>query len=317
MKLSLIVPCYNEEDNVEAFYEATRQAFAHKEFSYEIIFVNDGSKDLTQKKLQTIYEKKEENIVVVNFSRNFGKEAAIYAGFQKSSGDLVTIIDADLQQRPEIVLDMMEILDRDESIDCVAAYQEKRNEGKMISFLKKMFYKMINKTTEIEFHEGASDFRTFRRNMVNAILNLPEYYRFSKGIFSWIGFNTYYIPYTAEERNAGTSKWSVRKLFKYAMEGFISFTTFPLKIATGIGVFTSFCAIVYLIVVVIQKLCFGNPVPGYPTIVVLILLLGGIQLIILGIMGEYIARMYVQEKNRPIYIERETLDYKKNRLDLN
>ena len=178
---------------------------------------------LTQKKLQTIYEKKEENIVVVNFSRNFGKEAAIYAGFQKSSGDLVTIIDADLQQRPEIVLDMMEILDRDESIDCVAAYQEKRNEGKMISFLKKMFYKMINKTTEVEFHEGASDFRTFRRNMVNAILNLPEYYRFSKGIFSWIGFNTYYIPYIAEERNAGTSKWSVRKLFKYAMEGFISF----------------------------------------------------------------------------------------------
>ena len=211
----------------------------------------------------------------------------------------MTVIDADLQQRPEIVVKMVKILLENEEYDCVAAYQEERHEGKMVGGLKNMFYKIINKTSEIEFYPGA-------------ILSLPEYHRFSKGIFSWVGFNTCYIPYIAEERNAGETKWSVSKLFKYAIEGFISYTTFPLKIATGIGLFTSLCAIIYLFVVVIQKLCFGNPVPGYPTIVVLILLLGGIQLTILGIIGEYLARMYIQGKHRPIYIEKKLLDYKKD-----
>jgi len=313
MKLSLVVPCYNEEDNVYEFYNTVKNVFDNQEYDYEIVFVNDGSKDHTQERLEEIYGMDSSKTVVVNFSRNFGKEAAMYAGFQKATGDLVTVIDADLQQRPEIVVDMVAFLQQHEKYDCVAAYQEERSEGKVVSFLKKMFYKLINKTTDVEFYPGASDFRTFRRKMVDAILSLTEYYRFSKGIFSWVGFETYYIPYKAEERNAGVTKWSVRKLFKYAIDGFVSFTTFPLKIATGLGIFTSFCAIVYLIVVVIQKLCLGNDVAGYPTIVVLILLLGGVQLTILGIIGEYIARMYVQQKNRPIYIEKEVLRHKEEK----
>ena len=295
MKLSLVVPCYNEEDNIRDFYHAAKHVF--------------------DAELEKVFNLHEASVVVETFSRNFGKEAAIYAGFQKATGDLITVIDADLQQRPETVAKMVKILLDNEEIDCVAAYQEKRQEGKLVSKLKDMFYKIINRTSEIEFFPGASDFRTFRRSVVDAVLSLPEYHRFSKGIFSWVGFNTCYIPYTAEKRNAGETKWSINKLFRYAVEGFISYTTFPLKIATGLGLFTSLCAIIYLFVVVIQKLCIGNPVPGYPTIVVLILLLGGIQLTILGIIGEYLARMYIQEKHRPIYIEKKLLDYKKNQSE--
>lgn len=312
MKLSLVVPCYNEEENIRDFYNAARQVFEAEDYEYELVFVNDGSRDRTQEELEKVFALREANVIVETFSRNFGKEAAIYAGFQKATGDFITVIDADLQQRPETVVKMVKILLDNEEFDCVAAYQEKRQEGKFVSKLKDLFYRLINRTSEIEFYPGASDFRTFRRPVVDAILSLPEYHRFSKGIFSWVGFNTCYIPYTAEKRNAGETKWSISKLFKYAVEGFISYTTFPLKIATGLGLFTSLCAIIYLFVVVIQKLCVGNPVPGYPTIVVLILLLGGIQLTILGIIGEYLARMYIQEKHRPIYIEKKLLDYKKN-----
>ena len=312
MKLSLVVPCYNEEENIRDFYNAARQVFEAEDYEYELVFVNDGSRDRTQEELEKVFALREANVIVETFSRNFGKEAAIYAGFQKATGDFITVIDADLQQRPETVVKMVKLLQDNEEFDCVAAYQEKRQEGRVVSKLKDLFYRLINRTSEIEFYPGASDFRTFRRPVVDAILSLPEYHRFSKGIFSWVGFNTCYIPYTAEKRNAGETKWSISKLFKYAVEGFISYTTFPLKIATGLGLFTSLCAIIYLFVVVIQKLCVGNPVPGYPTIVVLILLLGGIQLTILGIIGEYLARMYIQEKHRPIYIEKKLLDYKKN-----
>lgn len=315
MKLSLVVPCYNEEENIRDFYNAAKHVFDAEEYEYEIVFINDGSRDKTQEELEKVFNLHEASVVVETFSRNFGKEAAIYAGFQKATGDIITVIDADLQQRPETVAKMVKILLDNEEIDCVAAYQEKRQEGKLVSKLKDMFYKIINRTSEIEFFPGASDFRTFRRPVVDAVLSLPEYHRFSKGIFSWVGFNTCYIPYTAEKRNAGETKWSINKLFRYAVEGFISYTTFPLKIATGLGLFTSLCAIIYLFVVVIQKLCIGNPVPGYPTIVVLILLLGGIQLTILGIIGEYLARMYIQEKHRPIYIEKKLLDYKKNQSE--
>ena len=312
MKLSLVVPCYNEEENIRDFYNAARQVLEAEDYEYELVFVNDGSRDRTQEELEKVFALRESNVIVETFSRNFGKEAAIYAGFQKATGDFITVIDADLQQRPETVVKMVKLLQDNEEFDCVAAYQEKRQEGRVVSKLKDLFYRLINRTSEIEFYPGASDFRTFRRPVVDAILSLPEYHRFSKGIFSWVGFNTCYIPYTAEKRNAGETKWSISKLFKYAVEGFISYTTFPLKIATGLGLFTSLCAIIYLFVVVIQKLCVGNPVPGYPTIVVLILLLGGIQLTILGIIGEYLARMYIQEKHRPIYIEKKLLDYKKN-----
>ena len=235
MKLSLVVPCYNEEENIRDFYHAAKHVFDAEEYEYEIVFINDGSRDKTQEALESVFNLHEACVVVETFSRNFGKEAAIYAGFQKATGDFITVIDADLQQRPETVARMVKILQDNEEFDCVAAYQEKRQEGKLVSKLKDMFYKIINRTSEIEFFPGASDFRTFRRPVVDAVLSLPEYHRFSKGIFSWVGFNTCYIPYTAEKRNAGETKWSINKLFRYAVEGFISYTTFPLKIATGLG----------------------------------------------------------------------------------
>lgn len=313
MKLSLIVPCYNEAENIDAFYREVKKVFDGKPYDYEILFINDGSKDDTQKELERIYAERSANVVVINFSRNFGKEAGMFAGFQKACGELVTVIDADLQQRPEIVAKMVEILDEQEEYDCVAAYQEHRNEGKIMTGCKSLFYKMMSWVGDTEFHKDASDFRTFRRNMVEAILSLPEYHRFSKGIFSWVGFPTCYIPYVAEERHAGVTKWSFKKLMKYAVDGFISYTTFPLRIATFVGGFTSVCAVFYLISVLIEKLCFGIAVPGYTTIVVLLLVLGGLQLTILGIIGEYLARIYIQGKNRPIYIERKHLDYKEEK----
>lgn len=312
MKLSLIVPCYNEQDNVELFFQTTSEVLQNTHISYEIIFVDDGSKDHTYNNLNRLYEKYPELISVISFSRNFGKDAAIYAGLKHSKGDYVAIIDADLQQRPEVVVDMIKFLDIHPEYDVVAAYQQTRIEGKTMSGLKNMFYKLINRVCDIEFYSGASDFRTFRRKVVAAILSLPEYFRFSKGIFSWVGFETYYMPYTVQERHSGESKWSFKKLLKYALEGFISFTTFPLTIATYLGASISIISIIYMMVVIIQKIFFSIDLPGYPTIVVLILLLGGIQLMILGIIGEYIARIYIQGKNRPIYIEKNYLQAKKD-----
>ena len=302
MKLSLVVPCYNEEGNVKKFFDSVNTAFENKIQEYEFIFINDGSKDNTRNKLKELLSESTHPIKIVDFSRNFGKEAAIFAGLQNTEGDLVTIIDADLQQRPEIVVDMVSFLDEHTEYDCVAAFQEKRMEGKLMSFVKNVFYKLINHISEIDFKNGASDFRTFRRSMADAILNMPEYFRFSKGIFSWVGFETYYMPYMVEERYSGETKWSVKKLIKYAIEGFISFTTFPLKVATFLGFFTSFIAIAYLLVVIFQKLFWGIDIPGYATIICLILLLGGVQLLVLGIIGEYLSRMYIQGKNRPVYI---------------
>ncbi len=314
MKLSLIIPCYNEQDNIFPFFEETAKAF--KELpkaikSLEFIFVNDGSSDLTSQRLKELYSSYSSVVSVVEFSRNFGKEAAMLAGLRHAQGDFVTIIDADLQQRPELVVQMIKHLLENEDCDMVAAYQDKRIEGKFMSFMKKCFYKCINMTSETEFFQGASDFRTFRKKVTDAILSLPEYYRFSKGIFSWIGFNTYYMPYTAEERYSGESKWSFYKFVKYALDGIIAFTTLPLKIATGAGVFTFIASILYMFVVIIQKIFFGVDVPGYATIVVLILFLGGLQLLLLGVVGEYLARTYIQGKNRPVYIEKEVLKAKK------
>ncbi len=306
MKLSLVVPCYNEEKNVSLFYDAVKSDFSSADFDYEIVFVNDGSKDGTFKELQKLCAG-DIPVKIVNFSRNFGKESAMYAGLKESEGDYVTIIDADLQQRPSIALDMVNMLDNEPEYDCVAAYQEERKESKLLVFFKNSFYKLINKFSDTEFIQGASDFRTFRRPMVEAILSMDEYFRFSKGLFSWVGFNTKFIPYEVEERATGTSKWSFKKLFKYALEGILAFTTAPLRIATLIGLFSSFLSIVYLVIVVIQKLFFGIAVAGYATIVVLILLIGGLQLCGLGIIGEYIARTYIQTKNRPIYIAKNVI----------
>lgn len=306
MKLSLVVPCYNEEKNVSLFYQAVKNDFSGVDFDYELVFVNDGSKDGTFKELQKLCEG-DLPVKIVNFSRNFGKESAMYAGLRESEGDYVTIIDADLQQRPSIALDMVRMLDSEPDYDCVAAYQESRRESKLLVFFKNSFYKLINKFSDTEFVQGASDFRTFRRPMVEAILAMDEYFRFSKGLFSWVGFNTKFIPYKVEERATGDSKWSFKKLFKYALDGIFAFTTAPLRFATIIGLLTSFLSIIYLIVVVIQKLAFGIPVAGYATIVVLILLLGGIQLCCIGIIGEYIARTYIQTKGRPIYIAKQVI----------
>lgn len=311
MKLSLVVPCYNEEGNVEKFYSEVKKSFEGKVEDYEFVFVNDGSKDETYNKLKKLYdEHKESQIQVLSFSRNFGKEAAIYAGLNSVKGDLVCLIDADLQQRPEVVLRMLDVMQKNEEIDCVTAYQDERKEGRLMTAMKSAFYKIINGIADVPFVNGASDFRLMKRKMVDAVIEMGEYHRFSKGIFSFVGFNTEYIPYTVEERESGESKWGFRKLFKYAIEGIVSFTTFPLKLSTYIGLFSSFASIIYLIVVVIQKLAFGINVPGYATIVVLVLLLGGLQLFCLGLLGEYLSKIYVQVKNRPIYILKEHLGNK-------
>ncbi len=308
MKLSLVVPCYNEEGNVEKFFSETNRVFKGKVDDYEFVFVNDGSRDKTYSKLKKLYdENKDYNIQVLSFSRNFGKESAIYAGLNNAKGDMVCLIDADLQQRPEVVLEMLDVMNSNEDLDCVTAYQDERKESKIMTSLKSAFYKIINKVTEVDFVNGASDFRLMKRNMVDAILQMTEYHRFSKGIFSWVGFNTEYIPYTVEERESGESKWGFRKLLKYAFEGIVSFTTFPLRLSAYVGISSAIISIIYLIVVVVQKLAYGISVPGYATIVVLLLLLGGIQLFCLGILGEYLSKIYVQVKNRPVYVLKEHL----------
>ena len=300
--LSLVVPCYNEEGNVEKFFDEVNKAFLGKVDDYEFVFINDGSRDKTYEKLKGIHKASSGNVQVISFSRNFGKEGAIYAGLTHARGDLVCLIDADLQQRPEVVLEMLDVLNSNEELDCVTAYQKKRKESKIMTAFKSAFYKLINKISDVNFVNGASDFRLMKREMVNAILQMTEFHRFSKGIFSYVGFNTEYIPYEVAERESGESKWGFKKLFKYAFEGIFSFSTAPLKLSTYVGFTSSVLSILYLIFVVVQKFAFGIDVPGYATIVVLVLLLGGIQLFCLGVTGEYIAKMYVQGKNRPVYI---------------
>lgn len=309
MKLSFVIPCYNEESNVNLIHDEIAKIFSPL-YKYEIIFVNDGSSDNTLKSLKEILKNSKTKIKVINFSRNFGKEAAIYAGLKEAKGDYISLIDADMQQDPKYVMEMVSFLDKNEEYDSVAMYQDKRKEGKVLTLFKKSFYKLINKISDTKFQSNASDFRTFRKCVIKSVLELKEYYRFSKGIFSWVGYNTYYMPYTVKERATGTTKWSFKKLFKYALDGIISFTTAPLKMATYIGLMSSFASIVYLVFVIIQKLAWGIDIPGYATIITLILFLGGMQLFSLGIIGEYIGRNYIETKNRPIYIAKEILENK-------
>ena len=308
MKLSLVVPCYNEEANIKLFFNEVNNAFLCNVDDYEFVFVNDGSTDKTFENLKELYEENSAyNIQVLSFSRNFGKESAMYAGLKAAKGDYVCIIDADLQQSPEVVLQMLQEIEADDNIDCVAAYQEERNEGALLSNLKSAFYTIINKLAEVDFVNGASDFRLLNRKMVDAVLSMSEYHRFSKGIFSWVGFNTAYIAYEANDRENGESKWSFLKLFKYAIDGIVAFSTLPLRLSIATGFITAIASIIYLVVVVLQKLIQGIDVPGYATIIVLILFLGGMQLFCLGILGEYLAKVYVQTKNRPLYILKEHL----------
>ena len=312
MKLSLVVPCYNEAENVALFHDAVMAAFRDCGYDYEIIFVDDGSRDATLHNLKKIFAAQKCPVKVISFSRNFGKEAGIYAGLQQASGEYISLIDADLQQRPEIVRNMVQILDEKEDIDVVAAYQDRRGEGKVLSFFKKCFYAVINKLSKVTLQPDASDFRTFRRSVRDSILQVAEYHRFSKGIFAWVGYNTEFIPYTACERHSGTTKWNFWKLLNYAIEGIIGYSTAPLRFSIYIGGFTAVSAVLYLIWVVCEKLFWGIDIPGYATIIVLILLLGSMQLFCIGIIGEYVGRTFEQSKNRPVYIAKEILTYEKN-----
>lgn len=312
MKLSLVVPCYNEAENVVAFQEAVIGAFDGCGYDYEIVFVDDGSRDATMFQLKKLFKAQKCPVKVVSFSRNFGKESAIYAGLKQTCGEYVTLIDADLQQRPEIVRNMVQILEEQPEYDLVAAYQDRRGEGKVLSFFKKSFYKIINHLSNVDLHADASDFRTMRRTVADSIIDLGEYHRFSKGIFAWVGFNTCFIPYTACERVAGESKWNFRKLFNYAIEGIIGYSTKPLRMATFLGGFTAVIAFLYLINVVLERLIGGIDIPGYATIVVLILFLGSMQLFCIGIIGEYVGRTFEQSKQRPVFIPKEILTYEDN-----
>lgn len=307
MKLSLVVPCYNEAENVAAFQDAVIAAFDGCGYDYELVYIDDGSKDATMHNLRKLFKEQKCPVKVVSFSRNFGKEAGLYAGMTHASGEYISLIDADLQQRPEIVRDMVKILDEQPEYDVVAAYQDRRGEGKVLSFFKKSFYKVINRLSDVTLHSDASDFRTFRCSVAESMLQMTECHRFSKGIFSWVGYNTHYIPYVACERAAGTTKWNFRKLMNYAIEGIIGFSTRPLRLATYLGGLTAVAAMIYLIVVVLQKLIVGIDVPGYASIIVLILLLGAMQLFCIGIIGEYVGKIFEQSKNRPIFIAKEVL----------
>ncbi len=310
MRLSLIVPCYNEAENVTNFQEAVIQAFSGCEYDFEIVFIDDGSQDATLHNLKELYKSQKCPVKVISFSRNFGKEAALYAGLKHASGDYIALIDADLQQRPEIVRQMIQILDEQPEYDVVAAYQDRRSEGKILSFFKKSFYSIINKLSDVTLQPDASDFRTFRRCVRDSILELGEYHRFSKGIFAWVGYNTCFIPYTACERAAGTTKWSFWKLLNYAIEGIIGYSTAPLRLATCLGGAAGIAAVLYLIIVILEKLILGIDIPGYATIIVLILFFGSMQLFCIGIIGEYVGRTFEQTKNRPIYVTKEILEYR-------
>lgn len=312
LKLSLVVPCYNEAENVSLFSQTVISAFAGCGYDYEIVFVNDGSKDATLHNLKKLFAQQACPIKVISFSRNFGKEAGLYAGLQHASGEYIALIDADLQQRPEIVLDMVRTLDEQPDIDVVAAYQDRRGEGKVLSFFKRSFYAIINKLSKVTLQPDASDFRTFRRSVRDSILELAEYHRFSKGIFAWVGYETKFIPYTACERANGTTKWNFWKLVEYAIEGIIGYSTAPLRLATVLGSVSGIAAVLYLIWVLIEKLVWGIAVPGYATIIVLLLFFGAVQLFCIGIIGEYVGRTFEQTKDRPIYIAKEILTYEKN-----
>lgn len=302
IKVSFIVPAYNEVDNVFPFYEAFSKTFADSNLLWELIFIDDGSSDGTRGKLRELTINKP-NVLAISFSRNFGKEAAIWAGLNNATGDIIGIIDADLQQDPQDALNMVDALLDNDDCDMVAAFQAHRHEGRLLSFLKRSFYSLMDSMMETPVLKDASDFRVFRRCVADTILSMPEFHRFSKGIFSWVGFNTMPYAYEPLERQHGVSKWSLFKLLQYAFSGIISFSTKPLRAASWLGISLSILSFIYFLVVMVQKTMFSIPIPGYATSICLILLIGGVQLLFLGIAGEYIGRTYIQVKSRPIYIE--------------
>lgn len=308
--VSFIVPCFNEAENIRPLYEAFRKVFNVSPYEWELIYVDDGSKDDTFKVIGNVViqaEQKSERVSAIQFSRNFGKDAAIYAGLRSAKGSIVGIIDGDLQQPPEDALQMVNILTENNEIDSVAAYQKQRKESIIMSKFKKLFYKVFSKIAKLNIIENASDFRVMKRPMVNAILDMPESGRFSKGIFAWVGFNTQSFPYEPSPRAKGNSKYSTLSLIKYAFNGIISFSTVALRFAIILGFIIAVVAIVYAVIVVMQTLLQGVQIPGYATLLTIMLLLGAVQLFCIGILGEYIGRDYLENKSRPIYIKRKRI----------
>lgn len=304
----MVIPCYNEEENVELFYDTVVRVFGSLIEDTEFVFVDDGSSDRTYEQLNKVYHRSDGRVKIIRFSRNFGKEAALLAGLRHTQGDFVSIIDADLQQRPEYVLQMLDILQEHPEYDAVAAYQEERREGFILKFFKNCFYGLINKMTNMEMVRSASDFRVLRRKVVDAICDLPEKCRFSKGIFSWVGFETCYIPYKVEARAFGTTKWSFWKLFVYAIDGIVAFSTTPLIVASLIGILLCGGAVTWMLTIIIKTLIWGDPVAGFPTLASIILFTSGMQLLCTGIIGQYLAKNYIETKNRPVYIIKDYME---------
>lgn len=308
--VSFVIPCYNEEGNIFQFYDAFCKAFIKSDYKCELIFIDDGSLDRTFYEIEQLIAKADNpkiHIVGIQLSRNFGKESGIWTGLRASNGSYIGIIDADLQQSPNDALEILNQLITHPDIDCIAAFQKNRNEKGLIKSLKKGFYKIFAKITGMNSIQDASDFRVFNRKVAQALLEMPERNRFSKGMFSWVGFETIPYAYTPKERLVGESKWSNRKLTSYALEGILSFTTAPLRIATYLGLLAAFCALIYTAIIIAGVLIRGIDVPGYATLMSVVLLLGGAQLFCIGIMGEYIARIYLEGKQRPISVIRKTL----------
>lgn len=302
--LTVITPCYNEEETVELFYEELSKYLPCIDMDYEILFVDDGSRDKTLEKCKKLKER-DSRIKVISFSRNFGKEAAMYAGLSESKGDYVVLMDTDLQDPPYLLPNMVLAL-TEEGYDSAATYRVTRQgEPPIRSFFARKFYRLINSLIDVEIVDGARDYRIMTRQMVDAILSMQEYHRFSKGIFAWVGFKTKYIEFENVERVAGETKWSFWKLVGYAIEGIVAFTTAPLRIATIAGIIVSMFGFLYMLFIVIKALVFGDPVAGYPSLICIITLLGGMQLLFLGILGEYLAKTYMETKKRPIYIIKE------------
>lgn len=305
-KISIVVPCYNEQEAIPYFYEEICKVTKKmSDITFEFLFINDGSKDHTLDILRDL-SSLDKRVRFISMSRNFGKEAGMYAGLENATGDYVAIMDADLQDPPTLLPEMYNAI-INEGYDSVATRRVSRvGEPKIRSFFARMFYKVINRISKTDIVDGARDFRLMTRQMVDAILSMNEYNRFSKGIFGWVGFNTKWLPYQNIERVAGTTKWSFWKLFIYSIEGVVAFSTAPLTIAAISGIVFCLIAFIMIIIVILKTLMFGDPVAGWPSMISIIFLVSGVQLFCLGIIGQYLAKAYLETKKRPIYIVKET-----------
>lgn len=304
MKISVVIPCYNEQESIELFYKEMSSVSEEMNNEFEFIFVNDGSKDNTFTIIEELCQK-DSRVKFISFSRNFGKESAIYAGFSKASGDYVVMMDADLQDPPKLLPEMMEYIKQ--GYDSVATRRvTRRGEPPIRSFFARMFYKIINKISNVDIVDGARDYRLMTAQMKDAIVSMQEYNRFSKGIFGWVGFQTKWLEYENVERVAGETKWNFWKLFLYSLEGIIAFSTAPLVLASMFGIIFCLLAFVMILFIVIRTLAFGDPVAGWPSMVCIIFLIGGIQLLCIGIIGQYLSKTYLETKKRPKYIIKDT-----------